>query len=197
MHLRNLVSSPSISLRSIGLSYTQDDTIIMPGLKKIVESKTFIIFVGFLGCLIAAVIIFAVGVHVGLRKASYSSQWGQNYERNFIGAGRGMMEGRRVSKIDLDGFEQGPRAMMRSIEGRNFRNSHGIGGVITSISENSIVIKDRDNKENTVAVTDKTIIKSGKNDIKITELKNYQNIVVIGQPGDNGVVNADLIRVFN
>lgn len=164
---------------------------------KIIESKTFRIALGFLGCLIGAMIVFSAGVHVGLRKASYSSQWGQNYERNFIGVGRPMMDGPRPPMMGVNGFDQGPRGMMRGAEGRDFRNGHGIGGTITSISENTVIIKDRDNKENTIAVTDKTLIKSGSSDIKITDLKNDQNIVVIGKPGDNGVVNADLIRVFN
>jgi hypothetical protein len=48
-----------------------------------------------------------------------------------------------------------------------------------------------------MAVTDKTIIKLRRDDIKITDLKNDQQVVVMGKPGDDGVVNADLIRVFD
>ena len=93
--------------------------------------------------------------------------------------------------------EGGPGGMMRGFEGGDFRNGHGIAGVITSITDNNIVIKDRAGKENTITVNEKTIIKNGAADIKITDLKNDQSIVVIGNPGDNGVVNADLIRVFD
>ena len=59
------------------------------------------------------------------------------------------------------------------------------------------VIKDRDNKENTISVNDKTIINLGRDTIKIGDLKNDENVVVIGKPGDNGVINADLVRVFD
>ena len=95
----------------------------------------------------------------------------------------------------------GPIGMMKEkfndLEGRGFRNAHGIAGTIISIMDNNIVIKDKDNKENTVAITDKTIIKLGVDDVKISDLKNDQQVVVMGNPGENGVVNADLIRVFN
>jgi hypothetical protein len=84
-----------------------------------------------------------------------------------------------------------------NLEGRGFRNAHGIAGTIISITENNLVIKDKDNKENTVAVDDKTIIKFGRDDVKISDLKNDQQVVVMGQPGEDGVVKADLIRVFN
>lgn len=162
----------------------------MNELKKITESKYFKAVLGILGCLVAAAIIFAVGVHVGERRAKYSYQWGANYERNFVGGPKEMMGGRGQG-----GF--GGSGMMRRFEGGDFRNGHGIAGTITSIVDNNIVIKNRDGKENTIAAGDKTLIKNGSADIKITDLKNEQSIVVIGNPGDNGVVNADLIRVFD
>jgi hypothetical protein len=162
----------------------------MTELKKITESKYFKTVLGILGCLIAAAVVFAAGVHVGERRARYSYQWGANYERNFVGGPRGMMGGQRGQQVGSGG-------MMRGFEGGDFRNGHGIAGTITSITDNNIVIKDRNGKENTIAVTDKTLIKNGQADIKITDLKKDENIVVIGNPGDNGVVNADLIRVFD
>ena len=87
--------------------------------------------------------------------------------------------------------------MGRNFTGQDFRNGHGIAGTIVSITDNNIIIKDRAGKENTVTVSDKTLIKNGQTDLKITDLKNDESLVVIGNPSDNGVVNADLIRVFN
>src|SRR3990172_4150311 len=76
------------------------------------------------GTLLVALIIFAAGVGVGLRKARFSYRWGENYERNFMGSrfndGRGMMGGR-------SGFLCG---MMRVFSGRDFRNAHGLSGTI-------------------------------------------------------------------
>jgi hypothetical protein len=85
---------------------------------------------------------------------------------------------------------------MRNFESRDFRNGHGLAGSIASMDGNNIVIKDRDGKENTVVINDKTVIKSGISDLKISDLKNNDNIVVIGKPADNGVVSADFVRVF-
>jgi RNase P/RNase MRP subunit p29 len=98
-----------------------------------------------------------------------------------------MMGGRQ------DGFIEG---MMREFSGRDFRNANGLAGTIISITNNNLVVKDRDNKENTVVVTDKTAIKLGRNNAQLSDLKQNDQVVVIGQPGNNGVINADLIRVF-
>ncbi|PJA87197.1 MAG: hypothetical protein CO141_00675 [Candidatus Moranbacteria bacterium CG_4_9_14_3_um_filter_42_9] len=142
------------------------------------------------GSLFAILVIFAAGVAVGLKKARFSADFGRNYERNFLG-----------SRFDQDRGMPGRSGpiggMMREFSGRDFRNAHGISGTIISITENNLIIKDRDNKENTVAVTDKTVIKKGRDNAQLSDLKQNDQVVIIGKPGDNGVINADLIRVFN
>jgi hypothetical protein len=159
-------------------------------MNEIIKSKKFKIILGVLGGILSALLIFAVGVRVGLKKAGFSYRFGENYERNFLGShfdnGRGMM-GR-------PGIFEG---MMREFSGSDFRNAHGLAGTIISIADNSLVIKDRDNKENKVTVSDKTAIRQGRDNLKISDLKVNDQIVVIGNPGDNGVINADLIRVFS
>jgi hypothetical protein len=86
--------------------------------------------------------------------------------------------------------------MMRDFEGSDFRNGHGLSGTVISVDGNNLVIKDRNNKENTVTVNDQTLIKSGQNDLQVGDLKVNDQVVIMGNPGDNGVVNANLIRVF-
>jgi len=167
--------------------------------KEIVKSKKFKVALGIVGLLLIVLVSFAGGVAAGLHKAKFSYQWGQNYERNFMGVGRG-----NIGMMDADdrgGMMNGrlTGAMMdlpRSAEGRDFRNAHGLAGTIISISDNNLIVKDRDNKENTVAVTDKTIIKDHMADVKLIELKANDQIVIIGTPNEQGVINADLIRVF-
>jgi hypothetical protein len=159
----------------------------LPGCK--CKSKALVVSATALGIIILMLGSFAAGVGVGIRKAKFSSDWGKNYERNFMGAGSGMGKDRPGS-----GGIMGQ--MMRGFEGRDFRNAHGVAGTIISIADKNIIVKDKDNKENTVAVTDKTIIKNGRNDVQLSDLKQDDQIVVMGNPGDNGVVNADLIRVF-
>jgi len=151
------------------------------------KSKKFKIAALVVGVIIIALVSFAGGVATGLHKARFSYEFGKNYERNFVGGpfqGPGMMD-------------RGPRGMMPDFEGRGFRNGHGIAGAIISVADNKIIIKDRNGQENTISVSDQTLIKRGQDTISINDLKNDEQIVVMGRPGDNGTVNADLIRVFD
>ena len=154
--------------------------------QEILKSKKFKIAALVVGAFILALVSFAGGVAIGLHKARFSYKFGDNYERNFVGGpGQGMIGGR------------GPQGMMRNFEGGGFRNGHGISGSVISVSNNTIVIKDRNGQEDTITASDQTLIKSGQDTIKITDLKNDEQIVVMGRPGDNGTINADLIRVFD
>lgn len=156
-------------------------------IQETMKSKQFKIVALVVGVFIIALGSFAGGLAIGFHKARFSYKFGENYERNFIGSRMGVM-GRRGS--DNFGFPGGPG-------GRDFRNAHGLAGAIISISDNNLIVKDKDGKENTVTVTGKTIIKRQRDDIGISDLKQNDQIVVMGSPGDNGVVNADLIRVFD
>ncbi|HBB37027.1 MAG: hypothetical protein UX02_C0002G0232 [Candidatus Moranbacteria bacterium GW2011_GWC1_45_18] len=153
-----------------------------------IKSKGFQIAVLFVGVIFVALVSFAGGVAVGLKKARFSYKFGENYERNFGGPFRG--------PAGMRGPGRDPGEMMRDFEGRGFRNAHGIAGEIISITDNKIVLKDRDGQENSIAVDDKTLIKRGRDTISVNELKNDDRIVVMGKPGDDGTVSADLIRVF-
>jgi hypothetical protein len=159
-------------------------------LKKITLHPAFKYALWVIGALCILLVTFAAGIRVGLHKASFSYKWGANYEKNFMGSGRNEF-GRKGTM-----GQGGPAGMMRGFDGRDFRNAHGSAGFIVSISGSTVVIKDRDGKENTIGVTDKTLIKNGRDDIKLMDLKTGDNIVVMGNPGDNGVINADIIRIL-
>jgi hypothetical protein len=158
-------------------------------MEKILKSRKFMLASIVVGIIIIILASFAMGVAVGFHKARFSYGFGENYERNFMGPRPGA------------NGPAGPMGMMgeklRDFEGKGFRNGHGVAGTIVSISDNNIVIKDKDGKENTIAVSDKTVINRGRDAIKIGDLKNDEELAVIGKPGDNGVINADLIRVFD
>lgn len=163
-------------------------------MKEIIQSKAFKITAAMIGVFLVLVIVFGAGVSVGLRKARFSADFGRNYEKNFMGSrfdgGRGGMMG---------AGQRGGGGMMgfaRDFEGRDLRNGHGLAGSIISIDNNNLVVKDRDNKENTVMVTERTLIKSRMDDLRVSDLKAGDQIVVMGNPGDNGTINASLIRVF-
>ncbi len=152
-------------------------------MNEIIKSKKFKVAAGIVGAFLCALIIFALGISVGMHKGKFSCNWGKNYEKNFMGK-FGERDGR------------GGQKMMDQFGGKGMRNAHGIAGGIVSVADNKIVIKNPDNQENTIAVTEKTLIKSGQSDLKITDLKSGDQIVVMGKPDESGVVNADLIRVF-
>jgi hypothetical protein len=163
----------------------------MNTIKKFFESRSYKWVVWVFAELLVLALIFALGVRVGLHKAKYSFEWGANYERNFIDRPHGSMN------QGMPPMPPGGPMDFFTEQGNDFRNPHGLAGSIISITDNKIIVKDRDNKENTVAVSDKTIIKSGRDDIKISDLKNDDKIIVMGKPDDSGVINADLIRVFD
>lgn len=157
--------------------------------KEIVQSKYFKVSAITVGVFIVAFASFAAGIAVGIHKAKFSYAWGENYERNFVG-GRGNVMGGYPGGM-MDRFGLGGK-----FDGRNFRNGHGIAGKVLSVSDTSLIISNNDNKENTVAVSDKTIINRNGESIKLSDIAKGDNVVVVGNPGDNGTVNADLIRVF-
>lgn len=162
----------------------------MSKLKEIVFSRSFhLILYGIAGA-IFVFLVFGAGVGVGLHKAKYSFQWGENYERNFMG-GRPM-----VPKPQWDRQPAG-MGMMRGLDGKDFRNGHGFAGMVISVADNTIIVKDYDGKENTITTNEKTIIKDKNEDVKNTDLKTDQRIVVFGKPGDGGSIDADFIRVFD
>jgi len=152
-------------------------------MNELLNSKKFKIAAGIVGALILALVIFGAGVSVGIHKARFSYRFGENYERNFMGP-------RPIGPMGR------PMEIFRDMKGEGFRNSHGVIGEIVSISENNLVIKDPRGEENTVSIHDNTIIKNRRDDIKITDLKKGEKIAVLGKPDDNGIISADLIRVF-
>lgn len=157
--------------------------------KEIVQSKYFKVSAITVGVFIVAFASFVAGIAVGIHKAKFSYAWGENYEQNFVGGGRSMMGGNLGGMMDRFGLGG-------KFDGRDFRNGHGIAGKVLSISDTGLIISNNDNKENTVVVSDKTIINRNGGSIKLSDIAKGDNVVVVGNPGDNGAVNADLIRVF-
>jgi hypothetical protein len=146
--------------------------------------RTIKILTAVVGLLLIILLSFAAGAGIALRKARFNCFRGQGMEYNFMGP----------QMMDRD---RGPMGFFHEFEGRDFKSGHGLTGTITTVSDNAVVVKDRDGKDNNVNVTDQTIIRSNRNNLKISDLKANDQVVIMGQPGDNGVVNATLIRVFS
>lgn len=123
--------------------------------------------------------VFSLGVFVGAKRADFSFKWAEEYHRNFGGPQKGFF-----------GEFMGPN--------NGFANANGSFGQIIKIDNNILTVKDLDgdNSEKTILVSDKTIIIYLKKNIKLADLKTGDNIVTIGNPNNNGQIQADLIRVM-
>jgi hypothetical protein len=131
--------------------------------------------------IIVLVLVFGLGVLVGEKKAKFSYLWAENYHRMFAGPKAGFLGSLRMPPFPpFDEFIEG----------------HGTFGEIIKIEGNNLVVKGRGSVEKVIVVTEKTVIKSGREDIKFSDLKIGDMIVIIGSPNDKGQIEAKLIRVF-
>jgi hypothetical protein len=138
------------------------------------------IIVGLLA-IVAIVLVFGLGVFVGEKKAKFSYLWAENYHRMYAGPKAGFLRSLRMPPFPT--FDE-------------FIEGHGTFGEIIKIEGNNLVVKGRGNVEKVIIVTEKTVIKSGREDIKFSDLKIGDVIVIIGSPNDKGQIEAKLIRIF-
>ncbi len=143
------------------------------------QSKLFKGIVLGIAGLVILVFVFGLGVYVGMEKADFSFRWAEEYHQNFGGPQGGIFG-------NFFGSE------------KEFANSNGSYGQIIKIDGNILTVKDNDgdNTEKTILVGDKTIIILQRKNIKLSDLKIGENIVVIGSPNNDGQIQAELIRVM-
>lgn len=139
-------------------------------------SRRFKWAISIVGGMAVALIIFQIGVFVGFHKAGFSYKYGENYHKLF-GGPRG-------------GF-------MGEMEGEDFVNGHAVAGSIAKIDASTIIIKSQDGVEQTIVIGKDSTIRKGRRDIKIIDLKNDDQIVVIGAPQSDGSIEAKILRVFD
>ncbi len=125
--------------------------------------------------IIVLAIVFEGGVAVGYRKALFSSQWGENYENNFAG----------------------PPHPFIGAHPEDMLNSNGTVGTVLSINAYTIIIKDNNNTEETVLASSTTVVRSAGQTITVTDIKPNDRVVVLGEPGATGQIEAKFIRVLN
>lgn len=133
---------------------------------------------GFLfGILAVALLLgaFGLGVKVGYRKAHFSFQWADNYHRNFGGPKQGWF---------------------RQFDDREFMDASGMMGQVLRAEGNILIVKGRDEAEKIILITDKTMLKRGRETLKITDLRVNDFVVVIGEPNDQGQIEAKLVRLM-
>lgn len=130
---------------------------------------------------------FSIGLNVGFRKASFICAWNNNYPRNMMGEfGFGRMMGIGTNRNDRAGFG-GPQ---------DFMGAHGLLGQVYRLDEKGIVILDRDGVEKSVTFASTTKIMKNREEIKPTEIKVGDEVMVLGTPSFQGQIEAGLIRVL-
>jgi len=150
--------------------------------------------IAILAGLVVLLLVFTAGVFVGMEKTRFSYRWGENYYQNFIGE-RGMRvpEPGRGDRPGMMPF--GPPPL------DDYFNAHGVAGEIISVSmsvassTSTLIIKDKDDTEKNILLDSRTIIKNGRQDLKPSDLKIGEKIVVIGAPNEQGQILSKLIRV--
>lgn len=145
-------------------------------LKNIHESKTVRDIIIAIGILIVVLGILGVGINIGERKARFAGEYGENYQRNFLGPRAGMMGGGYLPGVMPGG--------------------HGAIGNILSINLPQIIISGPDNLEKTIIVGTTTSVRLFQENIQSSQLKVGDSVVIIGNPNESGQIEARLIRVM-
>lgn len=122
---------------------------------------------------------YSVGMAVGFRKAKFSFAWGENYHKNFGGPRGGFL-----------------RDAERDFSGSDFIDAHGTFGQIIKKDGDLIIVKGKDNIEISVITGDKTTINKSRKSINALDLKIDDRIIIIGDPNNQGQIEAKFIRVF-
>jgi len=150
-------------------------------IKKIFESKILVGILYGIGIIIILALVFSAGISVGFHKASFGRAWGDNYSKNFGMGGQGGGPMGEFGKNGPMGF---------------FPNANGVAGKIIKIELPTIMVLDKDNIEKIVLIKEDTKIQKMRDNIKSSDLKVDDFIVVIGSPNDQGQVEAKFIRMM-
>ena len=145
-------------------------------LKKVFESKVLVGIIYGVGIVLVALLIFSAGVSVGFHRASFGRSWGDNYERNF-----------GMPPPGSPGF---------GFVNDSFPNAHGSIGKIINIQLPTIIVQDQDKTEKVVLIKDDTKIQKMRDNIKGSDLKVDDFVVVIGSPNAQGQIEAKFIRIM-
>ncbi len=136
------------------------------------ESKKVRAVLWILGGLILLCLVFGLGIAVGYGRARFTVGFDRNYYQNFYGMSPGV------------GGPGGPIA------------NHGIVGTVIDLGTSTISVKDGNNNEQSVALSSDTVIREENNDITIGSINIGDEIAVIGEPNDQGQVEARFVRIF-
>jgi hypothetical protein len=144
---------------------------------KELKSKKWLIWaLAVVGEITLLLLVFRVGEIIGVHRADFSAEWGQNYGRFFGEPKYGFFNEVGELPPPIPAF--------------------GNVGTVLSVSGGQLVIQDERFNEKTVTVTSSTIIREGMNVITADKIPTGANIVIIGAPNREGAITARFIRIF-
>ena len=144
-------------------------------MKEFVSSKKFETAIVIIGILAGMFIVFHAGVEFGEHRAMYADSAGNNYYRAFGPS---------------DPHKDGPFGAFFD----DVTSGHGVSGTIASITGSTITVTDKDGTEKIVQIGSDTVIRKDRTTIALSDLQVGDTIVAIGSPGDNGEIDAKIIR---
>ncbi|MEI8249056.1 MAG: hypothetical protein WCG07_00995 [Candidatus Taylorbacteria bacterium] len=141
--------------------------------KHILTSPIYII-----ASVLIGILIFGAGVFVGYHKARFSNTWDTNYTR-----GVGMMN-------------RSPSLFAPFLNDADDVNPHGTIGTIVSIKLPLIMVKGQSEAEKVIVVGSSTRIRVMHTIGSTDDLKVGEFITSIGNPNDQGQIEASFIRIM-
>jgi hypothetical protein len=126
-------------------------------------------------CIAVVVTLLAFGMS-RIWRARFSYQWSRSYHGIFGNPVRGLVG---------------------DFSGRDFISNHGVLGVVVRIDGPAVVMRNSGNTEQTVLVSDATLIRRGRKNVTRADIAPGLRIVVIGSPDADGRIAARFIRILN
>lgn len=136
--------------------------------KKFCASKSVRLLLALIIILALLLITFQAGVLVGLHRAEFSRNLGDNYYRMFG-----------------DRHLGGPRPL-----------GYGVTGKVLSVGTSTLVVAAPDNTERIVRLAPGTFVRRLGEGATTTDIRVNDSVIVIGTPDPSGEITAKLIRLL-
>ena len=144
-------------------------------MKSFFQSNTVAKVLFILGALLVILIVFQAGLFVGYRQGAFSSNWDNSLGRDI----------RDPHSFFAPFIRDGEDAI-----------PHGSAGEIISVKLPLIMLKSVNGTEQIVVLSPTTTIRSLRDAASTSELSIGKNVIVIGEPGNDGEIEASFVRII-
>ena len=87
--------------------------------------------------------------------------------------------------------------LLETFPKQDYISGHGVFGPVISVNDdNSVTVRDRDGVEKVVVILPDAAIRSGMKNVSFSSIALGQVIVVIGEPNDQGQIEAKFVRLM-